>query len=206
MMPGYGARQHGEERRPRRARAGRWLAGVLLAAAVSAAATIAPTRASAERPSQSDVEAAYLYNFGRFVSWPSAGSQGPMTICVAGQESFAQELSSLVSGEKIRGQLIQVKRVWRPGAADGCAILFVGHDVPYLSGYLTATRGKPVLTVGDAPDFLRQGGIIQFLLQGDHVRFSVNLVAANQNRLKLSSELLKVAVSVTGKPAGGGVE
>jgi hypothetical protein len=46
--------------------------------------------------------------------------------------------------------------------------------------------------------------MIQFFQVEDHVRFSVNLDAANRNGVGLSSELLKVAVSVKGKPQGGG--
>jgi len=60
-----------------------------------------------------------------------------------------------------------------------------------------------VLTVSDAPDFLQHGGMIQFVLVSNHVRFAVNLEAVNHTHLVLSSELLRVASSVAGKPPTG---
>jgi hypothetical protein len=47
--------------------------------------------------------------------------------------------------------------------------------------------------------------MIQFLLIQNHVRFAVNLNAVNHAHLVLSSELLRVASSVTGKPPSGGL-
>lgn len=158
-------------------------------------------RAWAQRPSEDEVEAAYLYNFGKFVRWPEGGGHGPMQICVAGRESFEQTVGKLTSGEKINGRPLEVQMVDRPEAAAGCSILFVGAmDRAHTGALLAATAGKPVLTVGDGADFLDQGGMIQFVLVQDHVRFSVNLSAVNRCGVGLSSELLKVAVRVTGRP------
>lgn len=177
----------------------RWLVFSLLAILSTAAV------AAAQRPSQDEVEAAYLYNFGKFVRWPDTAGQGPLRLCVAGPDTFEQTLSRLVAGEQIAGRALQVGRVQRPEEVAGCAILFIGTmDDARERGFLAGTAGKPVLTVGNAPDFLAHGGMIQFVPVEDHVRFAVNLDAANRCRVGLSSELLKVAVSVTGKPAAKG--
>jgi hypothetical protein len=179
-----------------------------LALAVTAAMYAASpvNRAGAERPSPDLVEAAYLYNFGKFVRWPATAAQGPLVLCVAGQDSVNQILGRLVAGEQIEGRPLQVKLLERIDEAGSCSILYVGSaERPGVDAYLGATAGKPVLTVGEAPDFLARGGIIQFILTGNHVRFSVNLDAAHRNSLQLSSELLKVAVSVTGQSRTGGL-
>ncbi len=60
-----------------------------------------------------------------------------------------------------------------------------------------------ILTVSDAPDFLQHGGMIQFVSISNHVRFGVNLDSVNRTHLVLSSELLRVAASVIGKPSFG---
>jgi hypothetical protein len=72
--------------------------------------------------------------------------------------------------------------------------------------FLAAAEGKPILTVSDSPDFLAHGGMIQFVQVEDHVRFSVNLDACSRHSVALSSELLKVAVAVTGKSGTGGAK
>jgi hypothetical protein len=53
-----------------------------------------------------------------------------------------------------------------------------------------------VLTVSDIPDFVQQGGMIQFILREGSVRFAVNLAPTQRNGLMMSSELLKGAVQV----------
>ena len=182
-----------------------WLGGLLLAVAGAASAGLASQNARAERPSRDEVEAAYLYNFGKFVRWPAASAPGPLVICVVAQDSLTQVLESLVGGEQSDRRQLAVKGGNEPGAVAGCSILFMGAtEAKRADTFLAAAAGRPILTVSDAPEFLARGGTIQFVQVEDHVRFSVNLNAANRCGLSLSSELLKVAVSVTGKPGTGG--
>jgi hypothetical protein len=65
---------------------------------------------------------------------------------------------------------------------------------------LSALAALPVLTVSDMPGFIEHGGMVQFVLENDNVRFEVNLSAANKSGLALSSQLLKVAARVVGNP------
>lgn len=158
-----------------------------------------------EQPTQDQVEAAYLYNFGKFVRWPSPNETSALVLCVAGQEKVEQGLARLAAGEQAGGHLLSVKSVDRVADSGDCSILFLGRgSTARLQAYLAATNGKPVLTVSDTKDFLARGGTIQFVADDDHVRFAVNLKTANQNGLQLSSELLKVAVKVVGTPGIGG--
>lgn len=179
--------------------------GVLLALIWMIGAANARDAVETERPSQDDVEAAYLYNFGKFVRWPQMAAQGPLTICVADRDSVSQDIARLVAGETIEGRALQVRTPTRADGVGGCSILFIGTpEGNRVSAYLSAASGKPVLTVSDAPDFLTRGGMIQFVLVEDHVRFSVNLLAVTHSNLQLSSELLKVAMRVQGQPGMGG--
>lgn len=197
-------RQRGDEGRARAA-ARRWLVRFALWVAVLPAALCFSDSAATDRPTPGDVEAAYLYNFGKFVRWPEAASQGPLRICVAGSDSFEKALARLVSGERIGGRTLEASHAERMEDEKGCAILFVGSgERARLDAWLAEAAGKPILTVGDSSDFLARGGIIQFVVDENHVRFSVNLSAADHSGLSLSSELLKVAVSVVGGLGNGG--
>jgi len=139
--------------------------------------------------SPSDVEAAYLYNFGKFV-------------CILGEDGFGGTLDSLVANESIEGRKIAVRRLASASAANNCQIVFIApSEETRLAKDLAAFEKRPVLTVSNLPGFLEHGGMIQFLLQNNRVRFAVNLAATEQNSLALSSELLKVAVRVDAKPA-----
>ena len=161
----------------------------------------------AQKTSRDDVQAAYLYNFGKFVRWPQAADRGPMLVCVAGRDPFGQAVGKLVEGEEIDGRHVEERDLESPESVGACSILFVGAgEFAREESFLAAAESKPILTVGDGPDFLARGGMIQFVLVGDHVRFAANLAAINRHRITVSSELLKVAVTVTGNPGTGGVK
>lgn len=152
----------------------------------------------------SDVEAAYLYNFEKFATWPSDAGQetAPFALCILGEDSFGETLDSMIKDETHQGRKLVVRRLPSAAAANNCQILFIGQsEESRLTKDLNALQKKPVLTVSSLPGFLEHGGMIQFLLQNRKVRFAVNLTAAEQAGLVLSSELLKVAVYVDSKPA-----
>ena len=82
-----------------------------------------------------------------------------------------------------------------------CHLLFVSMSERRRSrDILEKIRGAPVLAVGESPDFLDQGGVINFLIKDESVRFDINLEPARIARLKLDANLLAVAASVRGKP------
>lgn len=163
----------------------------------------APAQLSA--PSQYDVQAVYLFNFAKFVRWPAGAEREPLTICTVGQKEYADTLTKIVGGEHVDARPLAVRAIQRPEDATGCDILFIGATAKErLDTLLAATAGKPVLTVSDIPGFLDRGGMIQFLIIDKRVRFSVNLRPVARNGISLSSELLKVAITVNGKPTGGG--
>jgi len=175
--------------------------GVRLTAALSLSLAVAQP----SRPvTQADLEAVYLYNFGKFVNWPpdASSNTAPFSICTLGSEEFQGPLDSVTSNATLQGRKIVVRHLSSIAAADGCHILYLAEpDSTRLSKDLAAVRTKPILTVSDSPDFLDHGGIIQFVMQDKRVRFAVNLQSANQAHLTVSSELLKVAVLVQGRLA-----
>ena len=61
---------------------------------------------------------------------------------------------------------------------------------------LKGLQGTGILTVGRGAQFTRRGGMIAFTSEDNKVRFIVNLAAADAEKLRLSSQLLRVAVSV----------
>jgi hypothetical protein len=162
---------------------------------------------SAATLSPSDVEAAYLYNFGKFIGWPppSDATAAPFSICVVGKDDFGATLDSLIQNDTINGRTIVAKRLPSISVADACQILFLGSsEEPRLAKDLDAIKEKPILTVSSIPGFLDRGGMIQFLVRDSRVRFAVNLDSSTRAHLSLSSELLKVAVLVKLKPVPEG--
>ncbi len=156
--------------------------------------------AQQSKPSEYQVKAAYLYNFGRFVKWPpglAAGKGDSFPVCVLGRDPFGSILDSTLAGEALEGKPVVIRRVTRPQDATDCRILFVSStEEHHLKEILAAIDQAGVLTVSDIPGFSRRGGMIQFVVEGDRVRFEINLASTESARLVLSSELLKVAAAV----------
>ena len=147
--------------------------------------------------SETQVEAAYLFNFAKFVNWPAgtfANAQDPIRLCVLSDKPFLSQLNEIVKGKTVAGHPVLVVLVENGMQARGCQELFISsgdnHNMPQI---LESLRGTSVLTIGEAKDFVGKGGIIGFVLQSDHVHFQVNQKAATQAGLRLSSQLLSVA-------------
>ena len=159
--------------------------------------------AQSAKPSDYDVKAVYLYNFGRFVEWPAnlAAQSDSFKVCVLGQDPFGPALDAALAGETIGGKSVAAKRISTPQEATSCQILFMSSaQDSRLSKIMEALDKGAVLTVSDMPQFSRRGGMIQFVLEGKKVRFEVNLTAVQRAGLTLSSELLKVATIVRRNP------
>jgi hypothetical protein len=154
-------------------------------------------------PTEFQVKAAYLYNFGKFVTWQDrAANPGSLDICILGKDPFGSILDSTVAGESIDGRKIAVRRLSNTQEMASCSILFVGSsEENRLGPILAAAEHFAVLTVSDIPHFADQGGTIGFVMQQGRIRFEVNRGAAEQSHLILSSELLKVASRVISKLA-----
>jgi YfiR/HmsC-like len=156
-------------------------------------------QAQSAKPTDYDVKAAYLYNFGRFVEWPPSvtAKSDVFNVCILGQDPFGPALDTTLAGETISGKNIAAKRISTPQEAVNCQILFMSSAEETRLGKIIETLDKgAVLTVSDMPQFSQRGGMIQFVLEGKKVRFEVNLTAVQRAGLTLSSELLKVATAV----------
>ncbi len=179
------------------------LAGLFAATAIVGLPPLAS--AQSPKPSQYDVQAVYLYDFAKFVRWPAGGAAATLDICVAAQSTYADTLTKIVAGEQIGGRPLAVRAVERPEQEAGCAVLFIGSAMKdSFDALLSAATGKPMLTVSDLPGFLDRGGMIQFVVVNNRVRFAVDLHPVDRSGIALSAELLKVAVAVNGKSTGGG--
>ncbi len=160
--------------------------------------------AQQSNPSEYEVKAAYLYDFGKFVAWPAnATAAGEFTICVQGVDPFGATLDAITAGERINGKKIAINRITKPQEAVSCHILFISSSEESQLKEILATLDKTsVLTVSDISQFTRRGGMIQFVVEANKVRFEVNVTSAERAGLVLSSQLLKVAISVRrGSPA-----
>jgi hypothetical protein len=149
------------------------------------------------------VKAAFLYNFTKYVEWPAhafAGASSPISIGVMGEGILGEELKKAVEAKIVNGRPILVRRIQTPEDSDNVHLLFIGtSEKSRLAEILGRIKTKPVLTVGETDQFLEQGGVINFVKKEGRIRLEINLDAARQAKLQISSKLLSVADTVKGK-------
>jgi len=154
--------------------------------------------AQSDSPSEYQVKAAFLYNFGKFVEWPSAAfasPAAPFVIGIYGGDPFQGDLDRIVAGKSIDGHPVAVQVVTSVAALKECNIVFLsnGHE-KRMAEIAAALGGANVLTVTEnMKHFSDSGFMINFIVTGDHIGFQINNAAARRAGLAISSKLLSLA-------------
>lgn len=180
----------------------RWpgLARCLMALAMAAAGPAVARAAEPVPAPEYQVKAVFLFNFAQFVDWPAtafADAQAPLVIGVLGDDPFGPYLDKLVQSEKVGGRPLLVRRFQRLEDAAACHILFVARGAAPAERVAAALHGHSVLTVGDMDNFARLGGMVRFVTENGKIRLRINVDAAKEEGLVVSSKLLRWATIVT---------
>jgi hypothetical protein len=148
---------------------------------------------------RSRVEAAFLRNFARYVTWPTQafeGDRSSWTVCVLGEDHFGDSLPDMLRGRVEQGRVFEIRRAEALESLPNCHILFVAiADPAQRRAVLRRMKDRPVLTVGNATDFLAEGGVIR-LQPGERMEMSVNLDQARSASLGIPTKLLEVSRDV----------
>ncbi len=155
--------------------------------------------------SEYKVKAAFLFNLPEFVSWPEGAlPKDRMTFCIVGHDPFGEALEYF-SGKQVKSRLLRIERRLSSDSAEGCSVLFISGQETIEDQHFKPLVSEPaILTVGEADDFTRRGGVVRFIRRGGKVGLEINLTAAHRNRIGLASELLDLATLVR-YPAQGGL-
>jgi hypothetical protein len=158
------------------------------------------TRAQDAPVTESDLKAAFLYNFTKFIEWPPeafAGESATVNVGVYGDEEFTKTLRTLLADKKAHGHLFVVKRLSNPTEAKGCQILYFQAAESRKMGLAYESIKKlPILTVGESDDFLDHGGMFNLFFEDKQLRFEVNPATAENAKLTVSSKLLRLAKKI----------
>jgi hypothetical protein len=165
-----------------------------------------PATAQSHTPSDVEVKAAFLVNFPKYVEWPAtafATTNSPIRVAIFGDDNVAAEFEKILKDRKVLpGRPVEFKRITSEGELTGdYQILFLGESRrDRIPGILESLKNTSILTVGENEGFLDQNGIINLIHRNKKIRIEVNLAAARQAHLSISSKLLNVADTVKGKP------
>ena len=167
----------------------------LLIAVLQFCLSLAPAHGSVR--SEYEVKAAFLFNFTRFVTWShDENSAEPLEICIVGTDPF-KELLDPIRGRLSQGRELQLRYPEINSDLSGCDVLYISESQSRnLNLLFDAARQQGILTVSDLPEFVRKGGMVGYVKQGNVIRFEINLKAATDAGLTINSRLLELAVRV----------
>jgi hypothetical protein len=178
-----------------------WVAGTLL---IGALAVQAETDSSLE----SQVKAAFLYNFAKFVTWPTntfSNAASPFVIGMLAEEPMTQTVEKTVAGKTVGNRIIEVRQITDVTHIEPCQILFIAQSkMSFFPRRFFALGNSRVLLVGESPDFLMVGGTINFTNDEGQMRFEVSTSSAEHAGLRISSKLLRLATNIM--PPRSGIE
>lgn len=176
---------------------------LLGAALVGVCGHVAAQPPVTESPPEYAVKATFLYSFARYVEWPTqswTSADQAFVIGVLGEDPFGEILLRIAETKTVHGRRVVFRHF--PSADDyqpPCHLLFVGRSVEAQQQWAIVERlqGSGVLLVGESPGFAQRGGVLNFFLEGDHVRFEINPLAARREQLRLDAKLLSLGRPVS---------
>jgi hypothetical protein len=143
------------------------------------------------------VKAVFLFNLAQFVEWPAKAFPepgAPLIIGVLGEDPFGSYLDETLRGESVRSRPLMLQRYRRVSEIKVCHMLFISRSESDRLDQIFATlRGRNVLTVGDADDFISRGGMIRLVTEKNKIRIRINVGAVRAAGLTISSKLLRLA-------------
>jgi len=176
------------------------LAAVLLIICFVQRDGVSAAERSAAPSNEYQVKAAFVYNFIKFVEWPSGeGSPGgTVGFCVLGDLSDIDPFKDL-DGQRIMGKRLNFVFLREPREVRNCQVLFLSSSLSRrLPETLEIIRGRPILTIGDTDGYAQRGVMINMYLDKKRVRFEINIETAEMAGLRISAKLLSLAGTVYG--------
>jgi hypothetical protein len=145
---------------------------------------------------EAQLKSGYLLNFMKFVDWPASVPANLLTVCFLGGQDVRDALATGIENKLVGERHLTVRSLSNSEAPAGCDVLYLeAATIP--NGMPASAPGEaPILTVSDAKDFARSGGMIELFTDANHLRFNINVASAQKAGLRISSSLLQLAAVV----------
>ena len=150
------------------------------------------------RPTIEELKAVFVYNFLKFAEWPEEKENKHLNLCIIGKTPISEYIKSL-NKKRIQDKEIKVFEIKETEIKNilQCQAIFLGEiSEQNKKKILSKLKNKAILSISDQKEFVKQGGIIELLQEGNKLRFKVNFSLAQKSNLKISSRLLRLAKEV----------
>ena len=139
----------------------------------------------------------FIYNFSKFIQWPTEYKKGDFVIGVLGNSPVTQHLKSMAASKKVGDQHFSIVRYNKPEDIRRCHILYIPTaQSANLEACKATLAGTSTLIITDKPGLGKNGSGINFLVVDGKPKFELNKSAAEERNLKVSTELAKLAILI----------
>ena len=153
---------------------------------------VGPTYAQ-EQFREHEIKARFIILFAQYVSNDKPDASYSSTICLLGHNPFGDVLEELAVAQS-QTSTISIREVSSIAEAQSCFIVFVdASEQDRELNWFTQLKAYPILTVGESGKSIERGAIIEFKLRYDSIVYEVNLDAARESNLKISTAMLTYA-------------
>jgi hypothetical protein len=143
-------------------------------------------------------KALFMYNFTKYIEWPASQRQGDFVIGVLGSSGLTKELETIAGRQKVGTQNIVVKTFASVDAIENCQILYLPSNKSSQIGQVVSKlAGKSVLIISDKDGLALQGAGINYISDGDKLKYEVNKGTIEKKGLTVSNSLLSLGVVVS---------
>jgi len=155
-----------------------------------------PDYSCAQKFSKDEIKTAFVHNFIRFVNWPI--EKKSLTLGVIGTNEFTKVLKSRLAGQKVGARNLNIKQLSASDGYDDCDALYITNSKEVnFNGVLQKIKGKTILSIAEIEGFCVKGGIVNLVegTNGNYL-FQINQQRALEEKIHISSKLLKLAIQV----------
>ena len=170
---------------------------MLIKALTLLAIALNTAQANTESVPENQLKVALTYNFSRYTEWPETANSEHFNFCILNNTNLATALKKVVGRKTANKEIIVLDNPSGDQLGNCQLIFFGGRDRKYIANILDSIKNKPILTIGELPDFIDNGGIIYLYKKSDKLRFEINPAQAQRSQLKISAQLLQLA-TITG--------
>ncbi len=184
--------------------------GILFSGLVSFFAFLLIIFSSAEAETLEDykLKAAFIYKFILFTDWPAdilSNDTGTITLGIVGSNPFGN-IFEQVTDRKVKGRNLVIRYLSRnPPASElcRCHVVFISATVKNrVREILKKVSSCPVLTISDIRGFAETGGMIEFRIKRNRLRFIINNREACEAGITFRAQMLQLAIEVKGQDVG----
>ena len=165
---------------------------ILLTLAVSLAGLVAGAQ---QAEPEARLKAVFLYNFTKYIEWHESASSD-FIIGIAGPTAVQEALQDIAKANKVQNRRIVIREFDKPEEIEHCNILFISANFPYQLRSVVSRVDAGMVTVTEKAGSASLGADFNFVIVNDKLKFEVNMDAINQAQVKVSSQLLKLAIIV----------